>query len=62
VAQWITRLTRNVEVLTSSPVKDPRSLLEQETLPFCLVLVCSGNEIERDFTIELKQIEGLMED
>ena len=48
--------------MTSSPVKDPRSLLEQETLPFCLELVCSGNEIERDFTIELKQIEGLMED
>jgi len=30
--------------------------------PCCLVLVGSRNGFERDFTIELKYIEGLMED
>ena len=35
VAQWVAPLTRNVEVVGSSPIKDPR-FLEQETLPLLL--------------------------
>ena len=31
--QWIARLTRNVEVVGSSPIKGTRCYLEQETLP-----------------------------
>ena len=33
VAKWDARLTRNVEVLGSSPIKGPRCFLGQETLP-----------------------------
>ena len=33
MAQRVARLTRNVEVVGSSPIKDPRCFLEQETLP-----------------------------
>ena len=36
VAQWVARLTRNVEVMCSSPIKGPRCFLEQETLPLFL--------------------------
>ena len=36
VAQWVARLTRNVEVVFSSPIKGPRCFLEQETLPLLL--------------------------
>ena len=36
VAQWVARLTHNVEVLSSSPIKDPRCFFEQETLPLLL--------------------------
>ena len=54
VAQWVARLTRNVEVVGSSHIKGPRCFLEQETLPLCLVLVGSRNGFERDFTIELE--------
>ena len=36
VAQWVARLTRNVEVIGSSPIKGPRCFLEQETLPLLL--------------------------
>ena len=36
VAQWVARLTRNVEVVGSSPFKYPHCLLEQETLPLLL--------------------------
>ena len=36
VAQWVARLTRNVEVVGSSPIKGPRCFLEQETLPLLL--------------------------
>ena len=36
VAQWVARLTRNVEVMGSSPIKGPRCFLEQETLPLLL--------------------------
>ena len=36
VAHWVARLTRNVEVVGSSPIKGPCSFLEQETLPSLL--------------------------
>ena len=36
VAHWVARLTRNVEVVGSSPIKCPRCFLEQETLPLLL--------------------------
>ena len=36
VAQWVARLTRNVEVVGSSPIKGPRCFLEQEKLPLLL--------------------------
>ena len=36
VAQWVACLTRNVEVMGSSPIKGPRCFLEQETLPLVL--------------------------
>ena len=36
VAQWFARLTRNEEVVGSSPIKDHRCFLEQETLPSLL--------------------------
>jgi len=54
VAQWVVRLTRNVEVVCSSPIK--------KIYPYCLVLVGSRSRFERDLTIKLKYIEGLMED
>jgi len=38
-------------LLGSNPIKGPRCSLEQDTFRF-----------ERDFTIELNQIEGIMED
>ena len=33
MAQWVARLTRNVEVWGLSPIKGPRCFLEQGTLP-----------------------------
>ena len=54
VAQWVTRLTRNVEVVGLSPIKGPCVSLSKKLYPYCLVLVGSGNGFERDFTIELK--------
>ena len=36
VAQWVACLTRNVEVVGSSPIKGPRCFLEQEKLPLLL--------------------------
>ena len=36
VAQWVARLTRNVEVVGSIPIKGPHCFLEQETLPLLL--------------------------
>ena len=51
MAQWVARLTRNVEVVGLSPIKGPRCFLEQEN---CLVLVGSRNGFELDFTIQLK--------
>ena len=35
-AKWVARLTRNEVVVGSSPIKGPRSFLEQETLPLLL--------------------------
>ena len=36
VAHWVVCLTRNVEVVGSSPIKGPRGFREQETLPLLL--------------------------
>ena len=36
VAQGVARLTRNEEVVGSSPIQGPRCFLEQETLPLLL--------------------------
>ena len=36
VTQWVARLTRNVEVMGSNPIKGPRCFLEQETLPLLI--------------------------
>ena len=36
MAQCVGRLTRNVEVMGSRPIKGPRCFLEQETLPLLL--------------------------
>ena len=62
MAQSVACLTRNVEVMGSSSIKGRRRFLEQELYPCCLVLVGSRNGFERDITIELKEIEGLMKD
>ena len=56
-------LARNVEVVGSSPNKGLYCFLEQETLPYCLVLVGSSNGFERDFTrkigLNVKQAPSL---
>ena len=36
VAQWVSRLTRNVDGVGSSPIKGPRCFFEQESLPLLL--------------------------
>jgi len=36
VTQWVARLTPNVEVKGSCPIKGPRCFLEHETLPLLL--------------------------
>jgi len=36
VVQWVALLIRNVEVVCSSPIKGPRCIIEQETLPLLL--------------------------
>ena len=36
LAQWVARLTRNVEDMGLSPIKSPRCFLEQETFPLFL--------------------------
>ena len=36
LAQWVARLTRNMEVVGSSPITGPSCFLEQETLPLLL--------------------------
>ena len=42
--------------------KAPIVSLSKKRNPFYLVLVDSRNRFKRDFTIKLKQIEGVMED
>ena len=54
VAQWVARLTRNVEVVGSSPINGTQS---KKLYPYCLVLVGSRNGFERDFTIELNIVK-----
>ena len=44
------------------PSKAPVVSLSKKIYPYCLLLVGSRNEFEGDFTIELKWIEGLIED
>ena len=53
VAQWVARLTHNVEVVGSSPIKGPRCFLEQETLPFLLSTEWFQEQIQA-IKIELK--------
>ena len=36
VAQWVARLSSNMEVVGSSPIKGPRCFREQEILPLLL--------------------------
>ena len=54
VAQWVARLTRNEEVMGSSPINGPVVSLSKKLYPYCLVLVGSRNRFELDFTIDLK--------
>ena len=54
VAQWVVRLTRNLEVVGSSPTKGPVVSLSKKLYPYCLVLVGSRNGFERDITLVLK--------
>ena len=62
VAQWVSRLTRNVEVVGSSPIKCPVVSFSKKLYPYCLILFGSRNGFECDITVELKNSEGLMED
>jgi len=48
--------------LVRVPSKAPLVSLGKTLYPYCLVMNGSRNGFERDFTIELKQIEGPMED
>ena len=36
MAQWVIRLTGNVEIVGSRPIKGTRCFIEQETLPLLL--------------------------
>ena len=56
MAQWVARLTRNLEVVGSSPSKPPVVSLSKKLYYCCLELVGSRNRFEGDFTIELKEI------
>ena len=60
----VTRSTSIKDVLISYPArsKAPVVSLSKKLYPYCLVLIGSRNGFEPDFTIELKQIEGLVED
>ena len=60
------RIDHNVELvnmvfLFRAPSMAPVVSLSMKRYPYCLVLVGSRNGFERDFTIELNEIEGLME-
>jgi len=48
--------------LFKGTAKAPVVSLSKKLYPYWLVLVGSRNGFESDFTIELKQIEGLVED
>ena len=50
MAKWVARLTRNVEVVGSSPIKAPVVSLTKKLYRYCLVLVGSRNGFERDRT------------
>ena len=54
VEQWVARLTRNVEVVGSNPIKGPSVSLSKKLYHYCLELVGSRNGSEREFTILLK--------
>jgi len=58
----VIRLTCNADFVGSSRITGPVVYLSKKLYPNCLVLVGSRNGFERDFTIELNEIEGLMED
>ena len=45
MAQWVVRLTRNVAVVGSSPIKGPRCFLEQETIPLLRSTGCFQERI-----------------
>ena len=45
VAKWVARLTRNVKVAGSSPIKGPRCFIEQDTLPLLLSTGCFQKRI-----------------
>jgi len=54
MAQWVARLTCNVELMGSRPIKDPVVSLSNKLNPYCLVLVGSRNGFESYFTNKLK--------
>ena len=54
--QWVARLTRNVDVVGSSPIVVS---LSKTLYPYCLVMVGARNRFERDFTIELNRLRAL---
>ena len=62
MAQWVALLTRIEEVVGSMSINAPVVPLGKKPYACCLVLVRSRNGFERDFTIELKLIEGLIVD
>ena len=63
VALWVARLTRNVEVVGSSSIKDSLCFLEQETLPLLLSTGWLQERIRAWFHNRTKiKSEGLMED
>ena len=54
LTQWVARLTRNVEVVGSSPIKGPVVSLSKKLYPYCLELVGSRNRFECVCTIKQK--------
>ena len=53
MAQRVARITRKLSVEGSNLIKPPTFALSKILYHHCLVLVCSRNGFERDFTIEL---------
>ena len=62
MTQWVAPLTRNVEAVGSRLIKGPVVSLSKKLYPYCLILLDSRNEFERDIKIELNSIENLTED